>query len=165
MFFIADHTPRMVTEIAESHLRYEFDLIRLSEVDYNLFLSSALPDEVVFAALGNLGTDDFPTAARRIIRRLAETSPSNLELDRYFEQLRVLVNLRKLKPFVEQIMDSVLKYFDPEIDPWYIKGKEEGKRELILKFLKDGVLTTEQIAFYFDVSPEQVEALRAELNK
>ena len=76
-------------------------------------------------------------------------------------------NLRKLTPLMEQIMESITEYFKEEDDFFFKKGEQKGKQEskqkAIVKFLKDGILTTKQLASYFEVSEELVEELRKQL--
>ena len=72
-------------------------------------------------------------------------------------------NLRKLTPLMEQIMESITEYFKEEDDFFFKKGEQKGKQEAILKFLKDGLLTSKQLASYFEVSEEFVEELRKQL--
>jgi len=169
VLFLSDQQPSMSTRIEEANLSFAFELIRLSQVNYGLFLSSARGDEVVFAVLGNFGNTEPEQAASQIIQRLEQTSASASELDKHLEQLRILANLRKLNPFIEQIMESIAKYIKPEDDFFFKKGAERGAeqktRETILKFLRDGILTTPQLASYFEVSEDFVENLRNQLNQ
>ncbi|MDJ1471902.1 hypothetical protein [Xanthocytophaga flava] len=173
VLFLSDQIPQMSTRIEKENLTFSFYLIQLSQIDYELFLSSDKGDEVVFAVLANFGTTTPETAASLIVQRLNQTSTSKVERDRHLQQLRVLANLRKLTPFVEIMIESISQYIKEEDDFLFkkgqLKGKEEGieqkTRETILKFLKDGVLTTQQLASYFDVTEEFVEDLRKSLNQ
>ncbi|MDJ1479137.1 hypothetical protein QNI16_01500 [Cytophagaceae bacterium YF14B1] len=75
------------------------------------------------------------------------------------------------------MIDSISKYIKEEDDILFkrgekkgrLEGKQEGKweekTETIRKFLKDGMLTTQQLASYFDVTEEFVEGLKKELTK
>ncbi|MDJ1500698.1 hypothetical protein [Xanthocytophaga agilis] len=75
------------------------------------------------------------------------------------------------------MIDSISKYIKEEDGILFkrgekkgrLEGKQEGKleekTETIRKFLKDGILTTQQLASYFDVSEEFVENLLLNLNK
>ncbi len=165
LLFLSDQQPQMATMLQEIHLSFVFELVWLAQVDYTLFLTSSKPDEVVFAVLGNFGMDNPQQAAIRIVERLSQTSGTPLAFEKYLEQLRILANLRKLKPFIEQIMESITKYIKPEDDFLYKKGKLEGKLEVIEKFLKEGVLTIKQIASYFDVSEDLVHSVQESLQK
>ncbi|MDJ1505397.1 hypothetical protein [Xanthocytophaga agilis] len=181
VLFLSDQIPQMSTRIEKENLTFSFYLIQLSQIDYELFLSSDKGDEIVFAVLANFGTTTPETAASLIVQRLNQTSINKVERDRHLQQLRVLANLRKLTPFVEIMIESISQYIKEEDDFLFkkgqLKGKEEGikegklegieqkTRETIVKFLKDGVLTTQQLASYFDVTEEFVEDLRKNLNK
>ncbi|MDJ1479141.1 hypothetical protein QNI16_01520 [Cytophagaceae bacterium YF14B1] len=177
VLFLSDQVPQMSTRIEKENLIFSFYLIQLSQINYELFLSSDKGDEIVFAVLGNFGDTTPEEAAGLIVQRLNQTSPSQLERERHLQQLRVLANLRKLTPFVEIMIESISQYIREEDDFLFkkgqLKGKEEGKlegeqkgkTEAILKFLKDNILTTQQLASYFDVTEEFVEGLRKSLNK
>lgn len=167
VLFLSDAAPSMPTRIDEEDLSFAFHLVRLSQVDYGLFLSASKGDEIVFAVLGDFGAIEPRQAASHILERLQQVSTHPMDLSKHLQQLRILANLRKLNPFIEQIMDSITEYIKQEDDYFFKKGKQEGieqnKREIILRFLRDGVLTTRQIASYFEVSEAFIEELRAKL--
>ncbi|MDJ1492477.1 hypothetical protein QNI19_06015 [Cytophagaceae bacterium DM2B3-1] len=193
VLFLSDHVPQMSTRIEKENLNFSFYLIQLSQINYELFLSSDKGDEIVFAVLGNFGSTTPEEAAGLIVQRLNQTSPNQMERDRHLQQLRVLANLRKLTPFVEIMIESISQYIKEEDDFLFKKGQQkgkeegmlegkakgilegksegklegklEGKVEAIVKFLKDGILTTQQLVSYFDVTEEFVEDLRKSLNK
>ncbi len=164
VLFLSDAVPAMPTRIEQKNLSFAFSLVRLSQVDYRLFLSSDQGDEVVFAVLGDFGSTNPQQAALQIIERLEQTSVSKNELSRHLQQVRILANLRRLTPFIEQIMESITEYIREEDDFLFKKGKQKGKQEAILKFLKDGILTSKELASYFEVSEAFVEDLRKRLS-
>ncbi|MDJ1496746.1 hypothetical protein QNI19_27680 [Cytophagaceae bacterium DM2B3-1] len=169
VLFLSDQEPTMPTQIEEENLRFSFYLVQFSTIDYELFLSSEKGDEVVFAVLGSFGNTQPKQAAERIYQRLNQISTNKVERDRHLQQLRILANLRKLTPFVEIMIESISQYIREEDDFLFkkgkLEGKQEGKTDAILKFLKDGILTTQQLASYFDVTEEFVEDLRKNLDK
>ncbi|MDJ1482287.1 hypothetical protein QNI16_17410 [Cytophagaceae bacterium YF14B1] len=172
VIFLSDQKPDMVTHLVKRDLSFKFNIAPLSSIKYELFLSSGKGDEIVFAILGDFGNTSPQQAARQIYERLRDTSTSQLELDRHLQQLRVLANLRKLTDYIETMIDSISKYIKEEDDILFkrgerkgkLEGEQKGKTEAILKFLKDGILTTQQLATYFDVTEEFVEDLRKSLN-
>jgi len=93
VLFLSDTVPTMPTRLEEDGLAFSFELVRLSQVDYQLFLSSDKADEVVFAVLGNLGSARPELAAAKIIERLKQTSADKTQLSRHLQQLRILANL------------------------------------------------------------------------
>ncbi|MDJ1486248.1 hypothetical protein QNI16_37550 [Cytophagaceae bacterium YF14B1] len=165
VIFLSDQQPKMQTRIEEPDLSYAFRLVQFSTIDYELFLSSEKGDEVVFAILGKFGNTHPEEALARIVERINQTSVSKSELQRHLQQLRILANLRKLTPFIEIMIDSITPYIKKDDDFLFREGKLEGKQEAILKLLKDGVLTTQQLASYFDVTEEFVEELRKSLSQ
>ncbi len=180
VLFLSDEQPEMTTQLTQRNLAFTFDLICFSQIDYALFLRSSQAEEVVFAILGNFGTESPQVVAQKLVSRLQETSQGQLALEKHLEQLRILANLRKLKPFLEQIMESITKYFKPEEDFLYKKGEQLGlekgeKRALerqqqevkamIQRFLKEGLLTTQQIAIGIGVPETFVEHIKAEMER
>jgi len=176
VLFLSDATPLMPTRLEEAGLVFSFELIRLSQVDYRLFLSSDKADEVVFAVLGDLGSTKPEQAASQIVERLEQIVTNALELSRRLEQLRILANLRQLSPLIEQIMQSITDFIKEDDDYFFKKGEQkgrlegeekgklEGKRESIANFLRAGILTTAQLASLFEVSEEFVEQIRGEIS-
>jgi len=175
VLFLSDTVPLMATRIEQKNLSFAFELVRLAQVDYRLFLSSDRGSEIVFVVLGDFGSIQPEQAASHIIERLEQTSLDKPELLRRLQQLRVLANLRRLSPLIEQIMQSITDFIKEEDDYFFKKGLQKGeqkglqegeqksKREAILKFLQDDILTTTQLASYFDVSEAFVESLRQQI--
>ena len=168
VLFLSDTAPTMPTRIEEDGLVFSFELVRLAQIDYRLFLFSDKADEVVFAVLGDLGSTQPEQAASQIIGRLEQTSANQLELSGRLEQLRILANLRGLSPLIEHIMQSITDFIKEEDDYFFKKGRQEGKlegrQEAILRLLKAGVLTTTQLASLFEVSEEFIESLRGQIS-
>jgi predicted transposase/invertase (TIGR01784 family) len=75
---------------------------------------------------------------------------SDLFEDRYFNQLRMLVQLRNLEAQFNEAMETITKFFKEERDPLYrrgelkgeikgeIKGREQQKIETVLNLKKSG---------------------------
>lgn len=94
--------------------------------------------------------------------------------DRYFEQLRILAQLRKLDIKFAEAMESITKFFKIEKDPFFRqgeargeargeeKGKIVGRKEEALaiggEMKKDGI-PFDQIAKFTKLSIEEIEKL------
>ena len=79
-------------------LKFRFSLVSLSTLDYHIFLNSDKPEEVILGILANFAGENPENALRQILVRVKETTTGDFSLNRYFNQLRVLAQLRNLEP-------------------------------------------------------------------
>jgi len=101
-------------------------------------------------------------ALGQIIQRIEETATGDFPLKRYFKQLRVLAQLRKLEKNLKDItMDSISKFVSQERDVAYMVGLDKGEEKAEIRFVKNLLekmsLTVEQIADIAGVSVEFVK--------
>ncbi len=166
VIYLGTTTPKMSTQLDSEWMKFKFRLISFADLDYNLFLRSARPEEVVLGVLANFKGDSSETALGRIVQRIEETAVGDFPLKRYFKQLRVLAQLRKLEKKLKDItMDSISKFVSQERDVAYMvgfdKGEEKGEEKAKMKFVKNLLakvsLTVEQIADIAGVSVEFVK--------
>ncbi|MCU0355797.1 MAG: hypothetical protein MUD08_19000 [Cytophagales bacterium] len=173
VLFLAESPPQMAPFLQADLTSHAFRLIPLAQVNADVFLSSNRADEVVFAVLADIGEQNPQEAARRLVERIAATSPDRLVFEKHLQQLRVLVNLRSIKPFVEEIMESITQYFKPENDYLYKLGEQIGeqseaekqKRLFVTNLLEKTDFSVAQIAELAEVSPELVEQIKNELSR
>ena len=84
-----------------------------------------------------------------------------LKLQRYLRQLGVLSKLRNLQDVTfKQIEDMPIDY-DIETDYLFRKGEDKGTEKIIRNMLKNGQLTTEQIANFTGVDLQEVVRIQA----
>lgn len=107
-------------------------------------------------------------AAKRIVLRLAETASGDFAFNRYFNQLRVLAQLRNLSDNLKDIaMDSLANVFSIEKDFVYLigldKGEERAKEEVVRNLLTKMSFPVEQIADVAGVSIEFVQKVQQKL--
>ncbi len=57
-------------------------------------------------------------------------------------------------------METVAKFFKEEKDPFFIKGKSEGKAEIVRNLLQSGRFTITEIADFANVEKAFVEKIR-----
>ena len=140
-------------------------------VDYNEFINSDNPEEIIFAIWGNFGGEQAETVVAEIIDHLGEKA-DGLALQKFVTQLRILSNLRKLQPTVDIIMEHLSTYFEIEKDWFYIKGQRDAEQKLreeqqkiVAKLILNTDLTDELIANITTCTLEVVQNLREKLNK
>jgi hypothetical protein len=168
VIFIGSSKPRMTTKIDFPLLKFEFPLISLANIDYNLFLNSNKPEEVILSILADFNNISTDSALKLIISRLEETTQSDLSLKKYFKQLRILAQLRKLEQNLKNIvMDSIAKYIDEEKDVAFLVGLDKGELKAEERFVKNLLakmtLTLEQIADIAGVSVEFVKQVKQKI--
>ena len=97
VIFLGSDKPTMPTELDRERLKFSYPLISLSTLDYHIFLNSNKPEEIILGVLANFKGENPEYALKQILIRIKETSKGDFSLNRYFNQLRVLAQLRKLE--------------------------------------------------------------------
>lgn len=121
--------------IDEEDLQYRYRIVSLSEIDYKFFLKSNKPEQKVLAVLGEFGKDSAEQVIGQILTGIRTEAESDLSKNKYFNQLRILAQLRNLVEQFNTAMESVSTFFKEEKDPLYRKGivrgieKERAKAE------------------------------------
>lgn len=145
-------------------LTFEYNLLSINTIDYKTFLKSNQPEEIVLAILANFDKEKPESVLKQIVSKLEETTNSDLALKRYFKQLRILAQLRKLeKKLKNTIMDNIAKYIDEEKDVAYLIGFDKGEEKIVSNLLKKLNYNIEQIADIAGVSVEFVSKVKQQL--
>lgn len=160
VIYLGKGIPKMITQFKSKGIDFEYQLRSIKAVDYQLFLKSDKPEEVVFAVLSNFGEDKPKIAIEKIIDRLEETTENDLSLKKYINQLRILAELRKLDLKIDEIMESIAKYLNEENDYFVVKAK----RKFVEKLIKIGKLSIEEIADAANVTIDFVMGIQKKLS-
>ena len=169
VIYLGAAKPKMPTQLDSEWMKFKFRLISFADIDYHLFLRSARPEEVVLGVLADFKEDSPEKALQQIVQRIEETAIGDFPLKRYFKQLGVLAQLRKLEKKLKDItMDSISKFVSQERDVAYMigfdKGEEKGEEKAEIRFVKNLLgkmsLTVEQIADIAGVSVEFVKSFQ-----
>ncbi|MEO6523875.1 MAG: hypothetical protein ABIN91_19480 [Mucilaginibacter sp.] len=162
VIFIGMGKSRMPQSIQSEDFHFKYHLMALSAIDYKIFLKSDRPEEKILAILANFEQDGAVLAIKSILQEVKSFAGSDLAEDRYFNQLRMLVQLRNLETQFDEAMEAITKFFKEEKDPFFrrgeAKGREEGIKETALKMKKSG-LEISLIANITGLSVEEVEKL------
>jgi hypothetical protein len=150
--------------------RFEFtyETVSLREFDYELFINSDKPEEILLAILSNFKKSEPVAIIKRLIEKLQRISGSELQYGKYANQLQVLSRIRNLDEQTTKQLENMPLIFKPETlmrDPYYRKGTEDTKKELITDFIKLNILTPEQIATAGKVSISYVLEIMNEMNR
>jgi predicted transposase/invertase (TIGR01784 family) len=175
VIYIGEGNPTMTDHIRSEQMRYKYQLIALSTVDYHLLLRSDKPEEKMLAILADLGGGDPKGVVEEIVNQVITTSKGDFSKHRHIRQLRILAQLRNLAPESLKIMDSVANYMSEEKDILYRrgelkgieKGKEEGEEKKSFKVVKNLLLNTDftiaKIAGLADVTEAFVKKVKKTL--
>lgn len=167
VIFLGASKPKMRTQIENKLMNYRFPLISFAELDFRIFLNSNKPEEIILSVLANFKGEEPENALKKIIYRIEETTEGDFSLKRYFNQLRVLAQLRNLEVKLKNAMDSIAKYISEERDVLYLRGQDKGIEQEQTKFvtnlLKKLDLAPEQIADIAGVSLDFVKNIKQNL--
>ena len=163
VIFLGSDNPKMPTEIDRERLKFSYPLIALSRLDYHIFLNSDKPEEIILGILANFKGENPENALKQILVRIKETTKGDLSLNRYFNQLRVLAQLRNLELNLKNAMDSIAEYIKEERDVLYLRGQEKEKAKFVTYLIREGNKTFEQIADIADTTVDFVKAVYQKL--
>jgi hypothetical protein len=162
VIFLGDEKLTMKAKIDEPNMKFYYRLINFKELDAQLFLQSAVPEEMLLAILGNYGNDTAHKIVYEVVKRIEQSEPQTLEKQKVFQQLLVLGRLRKLDLNIQEIMDSISQYIKIEEDILYLKGIEAQKSQFVISLLNGTDFSVEKIANLASVSVDFVKKIKAE---
>jgi len=155
----------MPNYIREAGLQFEYTQISFSTVPYELFLSSDVPEEQLLAILGDIGGEDPLRVMERVVSNIDHLPVSNTQKNKYIEQLRIIVQLRKFGNQMKEAMLKVASFFKVENDPFYIEGEEKKSYEVVSNLLSADKFTIAEIANFASVTEDFVRKVKADLAK
>jgi hypothetical protein len=165
VIFLGLSKPVMPTQLDRNHLTFSFPLISFAEIDYQIFLMSDKPEQVVLGILANFKGESPENALKQIIHRIEETTDGDFSLRRYFSQLRVLAQLRNLELLLKTAMDSIAQHISEERDVLYLRGLDKGEEKIIASLLTKLNYSLDQIADIAGVSVELVKSVQQKLSE
>ncbi len=160
---------------------FRYNLIVIKNIPYHIFLEADNSETVVLAILADFQGDEPEIVGKKIAERLGKLSKIHSEKEKFYTQLRVLSNARKLQPIIDKITTNIYKLIDISEDPLFVEGKEEGlevgievgkaegilegKIESIESIMINTDFDDESIARYLTVPLELVKKTRQNLSK
>jgi hypothetical protein len=163
VIFLGSDNPKMPTELDREMLKFKYPLVSLSTLDYHIFLNSDKPEEIILGILANFQGENPESALKQILVRVKETTKGDFSLNRYFNQLRVLAQLRNLELNLKNAMDSIAEYIKEERDVLYLRGQEREQTKFVTNLLQKLNLPFEQIADIAGVTVDFVKSVHRQL--
>jgi len=164
VFYIGKkNKPTMPTHIQHTNLQFKYELINIMDIDYELFIHSDRPEDVVVAILCDFKKKSPEYIIDTILDRLQKLNNDELDLSKYVTQLEVLSKLRNLQSlFIDKAAKMPITY-DLETDIRYLQGAEANKIEAVKRALTLDSFSVEQIAFIQGVPVEEVERIKNDM--
>jgi hypothetical protein len=167
VIFLGADNPKMPTELDRERLKFSYPLVSLSTLDYHIFLNSNKPEEIILGILANFKGENPENTLKQILVRVKETTKGDFSLNRYFNQLRVLAQLRNLELNLKNAMDSIAEFIKEERDVLYLRGQEKARQEEKTRFItfliQEGSRTFDQIADIAGATVEFVKSVQRQL--
>ena len=163
VIFLGTEKPTMPTHLDRKMLKFEFPIFALSEQDYHIFLNSDKPEEIILGILANFKGENPENALKQILVRVKETTKGDFSLNRYFNQLRVLAQLRNLELNLKNAMDSIADYIKEERDVLFLRGLDKGETKFVTYLLQESNKTLDQIANIAGTTVDFVKSVQRQL--
>lgn len=121
--------PNIRTTIKHENLEFSFTLLNFRDFDYEPYLQSSIPEEVIFAILCKFTEDEADKVVRSIVLRLKELVPDRLRLLQYAKQLEIISKLRDYQELTDKIYKDMALVYDIKTDIRYLQGQAEAQKE------------------------------------
>jgi DNA-dependent RNA polymerase auxiliary subunit epsilon len=168
VIFLGSDNPKMLTELNRERLKFSYPIVSLATLDYHIFLNSEKPEENILGILANFKGESPESALKQILVRVKETTKGDFSLNRYFNQLRVLAQLRNLELNLKNAMDSIAEYIKEERDVLYLRGLDKGQEKEQEKFVRnlltESDFTIEKIAQIAGVTLDFINSIQRQLS-
>lgn len=170
VIFLQDKYPQMETVIQNEDLSFKFNLVRIADINYQLFLSSGNPETMLLGILADFGKEDVKTVINSIFEGVRSNTIGDLKKSQNFNKLRILVQLRNnVKSELDIIMQLVSVFFKEENEFLYRKGEIKGRKQtlhaIVANLLAEPGISDEQAARIAEVSVRYVGRVRAQMAK
>lgn len=155
VIYIGNEDPVYITGVWETeNIKFRYNVIVLKNIPYQVFLDAKNPETVVFSILADFKDESPEIIGEKITTRLNKLAKTVSQREKYYTQLRVLSNIRKLQPIIEKIMENIFKLIDISEDPLYVKGIKEGEDRGAVKGKLEGKLEGK-----YEAQIESIESL------
>jgi hypothetical protein len=168
VFYIDKRKPTMPTTLKQHKLDFAFELINLQDFDYQDFIKSDVPEEVILAILANFGKAQPIIVIQQLLERLKSLPIETLRREKCVKQLEILSNLRNLQLEIIKQLENMALTYDLENDIRFKQGIEKGIEQEKVQTIQAMLLEKmkpEQIAKITKTSLDFVKKIANSLKK
>jgi predicted transposase/invertase (TIGR01784 family) len=139
VFYIGQGNSKMENLLTQNDLAYNFHLRDISQFNYENFIESNVPEEVLLAILANFEGENPEVVIHKILQRLQQLSDQKLRLTKYEKQLEILSKLRKLQKQTIQTIKQMGWEYELETDIRFLQGVKKGQKKGEQKGIATGI--------------------------
>ncbi len=138
LIYLGTGTPNVRTMLNEEHIFKGYELINISTLDPKQFIESDIPESVLLALLAN-----WPELNEEVVRlvrnRLWNLSADKKKFYKYFNQMRIMLGLRKASDYLSKIIKDMPLTIDISDDIFFKQGIEKGLKIGLEQGLEQGL--------------------------
>jgi hypothetical protein len=164
-----DRLRKMTSNLETNGLSFSYEIVDIRSFNYEDFLKSDTPEEVILAILCNFKNTSPQKVIEKVLNKLQELLKGENRFGKYLKQLEVLSKLRDLQEETVKQTSIMPIVYDLKTDIRYVQGRDNGveqnKLDVIKELLLLKLLTNDQIAKAVKVSIDVVEQVKREISK
>lgn len=138
VFYIGKGKMTMKPAFNRADVSFRYQMIDLRQFPYQKFIASNHPEAVIFAILGDLGTEPPENVIRLIVEKLRNLLMDKSKLPTFLVDLEILAQLRIFDNIVQQMQGTMLNV-DLTKTYAFRQGEEKGLEEGLEKGLEKGI--------------------------
>jgi hypothetical protein len=177
VIYLGEGECTMPNELVLENLDFRYSVIAINTIDYEIFVNSNAPEEIILAILADFKGEDKALTIQKILKNLKDKTKNQQKLDKFIFQLEILSNLRNLQLSVTtQITKMSLNYditkdiryqqgIGTGIEQGIEQGIEKHAYQTALLLLALGKLSLEEIALSISMPITFVEKCKAEMER
>jgi hypothetical protein len=116
VFYVGEKSAKMPVSLSQDNLTFQFELRSIIDFDYEIFLNSDKPEEVILAILSDFGNHTPKEVIQEILDKILELTGKNRSFMKYTRQLEILSNLRSLQKETVKQLETMPFDYDLEND-------------------------------------------------
>lgn len=117
----------MPTILKKSGVDYHFRLIWIKNIHYQEFLETNKPEIMLLGLLAGYGGKSAQEVLTKVVHKIRERTPSELDFQQRVQQLHILSNLHQIQNIFEHVMLNISELIDERKDPFFQRGEKIGK--------------------------------------